>query len=179
MSCLCSLPPSLLGAPIHPAAGLALSPLRAASCSALLPPAGAGRMGDATQYTVNNQMVNATLMNIADSPTNVQLPGERYCPALPVLGAVLRCLPAAPGQLCCLLRAPTRSVCCTLLAILKGCSNVQMEGRQEQQRLAGAPPSRHNAQCWASQLIGWLAECVRCRCVQERGDPPRAHHLHG
>ena len=38
--------------------------------------AGAGRMGGATQYTVNNQMVNATLMNIADNPTNVQLPGE-------------------------------------------------------------------------------------------------------
>lgn len=37
--------------------------------------AGAGRMGSATQYTVNNQMVNATLMNIADNPTNVQLPG--------------------------------------------------------------------------------------------------------
>jgi hypothetical protein len=32
-------------------------------------------MGEATQYTVNNQMVNATLMNIADNPTNVQLPG--------------------------------------------------------------------------------------------------------
>ncbi|KAF0932746.1 hypothetical protein E2562_012087 [Oryza meyeriana var. granulata] len=30
----------------------------------------------ATQYTVNNQMVNATLMNIADSPTNVKLPGQ-------------------------------------------------------------------------------------------------------
>lgn len=37
--------------------------------------AGAGRMGAGTQYTVNNQMVNATLMNIADNPTNVQLPG--------------------------------------------------------------------------------------------------------
>jgi hypothetical protein len=37
--------------------------------------AGAGRMGSSTQYTVNNQMVNATLMNIADNPTNVQLPG--------------------------------------------------------------------------------------------------------
>lgn len=33
--------------------------------------AGAGRMGEGTQYTVNNQMVNATLMNIADNPTNV------------------------------------------------------------------------------------------------------------
>jgi hypothetical protein len=32
-------------------------------------------MGGTTQYTVNNQMVNATLMNIADNPTNVQLPG--------------------------------------------------------------------------------------------------------
>jgi hypothetical protein len=39
--------------------------------------AGAGRFGLTTQYTVNNQMVNATLMNIADNPTNVQLPGER------------------------------------------------------------------------------------------------------
>jgi hypothetical protein len=37
--------------------------------------AGAGRMGSMTQYTVNNQMVNATLMNIADNPNNVQLPG--------------------------------------------------------------------------------------------------------
>ena len=37
--------------------------------------AGAGRMGGTTQYTVNNQMVNATLMNIADAPNNVQLPG--------------------------------------------------------------------------------------------------------
>ncbi|KAI8523721.1 hypothetical protein RHMOL_Rhmol13G0094400 [Rhododendron molle] len=37
--------------------------------------AGAGRMGGTTQYTVNNQMVNATLMNIADNPTCVQLPG--------------------------------------------------------------------------------------------------------
>lgn len=37
--------------------------------------AGAGRMGDSTQYTVNNQMVNATLMNIADNPTNVQVGG--------------------------------------------------------------------------------------------------------
>ncbi|XXG45423.1 hypothetical protein AAC387_Pa02g0509 [Persea americana] len=37
--------------------------------------AGAGRFGGTTQYTVNNQMVNATLMNIADNPTNVQLPG--------------------------------------------------------------------------------------------------------
>ncbi|KAH9301840.1 hypothetical protein KI387_013423 [Taxus chinensis] len=36
---------------------------------------GAGRMGGKTQYTVKNQMVNATLMNIADNPTNVQLPG--------------------------------------------------------------------------------------------------------
>ncbi|CAI8600892.1 unnamed protein product [Vicia faba] len=33
------------------------------------------RLGGTTQYTVNNQMVNATLMNIADNPTNVQLPG--------------------------------------------------------------------------------------------------------
>ncbi|KAE8673770.1 Ribulose bisphosphate carboxylase/oxygenase activase 1 [Hibiscus syriacus] len=37
--------------------------------------ADAGRMGGTTQYMVNNQMVNTTLMNIADNPTNVQLPG--------------------------------------------------------------------------------------------------------
>ena len=50
--------------------------------------AGAGRMGDATQYTVNNQMVNATLMNIADNPTNVQLPGvykNEEIPRVPVI----------------------------------------------------------------------------------------------
>jgi SpoVK/Ycf46/Vps4 family AAA+-type ATPase len=38
--------------------------------------AGAGRMDGGTQYTVNTQLVNATLMNIADNPTNVQLPGS-------------------------------------------------------------------------------------------------------
>lgn len=50
--------------------------------------AGAGRMGDTTQYTVNNQMVNATLMNIADSPTNVQLPGvykNEEIPRVPIV----------------------------------------------------------------------------------------------
>lgn len=50
--------------------------------------AGAGRMGAGTQYTVNNQMVNATLMNIADNPTNVQLPGvykNEEIPRVPVI----------------------------------------------------------------------------------------------
>merc|ERR1719359_1288217 len=50
--------------------------------------AGAGRMGGATQYTVNNQMCNATLMNIADNPTNVQLPGvynNEEIPRVPVI----------------------------------------------------------------------------------------------
>jgi hypothetical protein len=50
--------------------------------------AGAGRMGGTTQYTVNNQMVNATLMNIADNPTNVQLPGvynKDTIPRVPII----------------------------------------------------------------------------------------------
>ncbi|XP_024521390.1 uncharacterized protein LOC9655422 isoform X2 [Selaginella moellendorffii] len=50
--------------------------------------AGAGRMGGTTQYTVNNQMVNATLMNIADNPTNVQLPGiytKEELPRVPII----------------------------------------------------------------------------------------------
>lgn len=38
--------------------------------------AGAGRFDSTTQYTVNTQLVNNTLMNIADNPTNVQLPGS-------------------------------------------------------------------------------------------------------
>jgi ribulose bisphosphate carboxylase small subunit len=38
--------------------------------------AGAGRFDSLTQYTVNTQLVNNTLMNIADNPTNVQLPGS-------------------------------------------------------------------------------------------------------
>merc|ERR1719261_2422450 len=50
--------------------------------------AGAGRLGGTTQYTVNNQMVNATLMNIADNPTNVQLPGvynNEEIPRVPII----------------------------------------------------------------------------------------------
>eukprot|EP01026_Neomeris_dumetosa_P044481 TRINITY_DN3751_c0_g1_i4.p1 TRINITY_DN3751_c0_g1~~TRINITY_DN3751_c0_g1_i4.p1 ORF type:complete len:418 (-),score=68.35 TRINITY_DN3751_c0_g1_i4:572-1825(-) len=50
--------------------------------------AGAGRMGLKTQYTVNNQMVNATLMNIADNPTNVQLAGvykQESIPRVPII----------------------------------------------------------------------------------------------
>jgi ATP-dependent 26S proteasome regulatory subunit len=50
--------------------------------------AGAGRLGGTTQYTVNNQMVNATLMNIADNPTSVQLPGmynKEENPRVPVI----------------------------------------------------------------------------------------------
>jgi hypothetical protein len=50
--------------------------------------AGAGRLNDITQYTVNNQMVNATLMNIADSPNNVQLPGMynvQEIPRVPII----------------------------------------------------------------------------------------------
>ncbi|MBW4463923.1 MAG: AAA family ATPase [Pegethrix bostrychoides GSE-TBD4-15B] len=38
--------------------------------------AGMGRIDQFTQYTVNTQLVAGTLMNIADSPTNVQLPGS-------------------------------------------------------------------------------------------------------
>ncbi len=37
---------------------------------------GAGRLDDRTQYTVNTQLVHGTLMNIADRPTDVQLPGS-------------------------------------------------------------------------------------------------------
>jgi len=38
--------------------------------------AGVGRFDSTTQYTVNTQLVSATLMNIADHPTDVQLPGS-------------------------------------------------------------------------------------------------------
>ncbi|NDJ15817.1 ribulose bisphosphate carboxylase small subunit [Myxacorys almedinensis] len=38
--------------------------------------AGMGRVDQFTQYTVNTQLVHGTLMNIADNPTNVQLPGS-------------------------------------------------------------------------------------------------------
>ena len=50
--------------------------------------AGAGRFDRMTQYTVNTQLVNNTLMNIADSPTNVQLPGsydEKELPRIPII----------------------------------------------------------------------------------------------
>lgn len=72
---------------------LELEPLRRwLSCRQLMlrmpRTAGAGRMGEGTQYTVNNQMVNATLMNIADNPTNVQMPGvykEESIPRVPIV----------------------------------------------------------------------------------------------
>ncbi|NJR62592.1 MAG: AAA family ATPase [Cyanobacteria bacterium CRU_2_1] len=38
--------------------------------------AGMGRVDQFTQYTVNTQLVAGTLMNIADNPTSVQLPGS-------------------------------------------------------------------------------------------------------
>lgn len=50
--------------------------------------AGVGRLDASTQYTVNTQLVNATLMNIADQPTNVQLPGsydERPIKRVPII----------------------------------------------------------------------------------------------
>ncbi|PZO17254.1 MAG: ribulose 1,5-bisphosphate carboxylase [Leptolyngbya foveolarum] len=50
--------------------------------------AGAGRFDRMTQYTVNTQLVNNTLMNIADNPTNVQLPGsydETELPRIPII----------------------------------------------------------------------------------------------
>ncbi len=50
--------------------------------------AGAGRFDSGTQYTVNTQLVNATLMNIADNPHNVQLPGsydETPLPRIPII----------------------------------------------------------------------------------------------
>jgi len=50
--------------------------------------AGAGRFDRMTQYTVNTQLVNNTLMNIADSPTNIQLPGsydEKELPRIPII----------------------------------------------------------------------------------------------
>ena len=68
--------------------------------------AGAGRMGAGTQYTVNNQMVNATLMNIADNPSNVQLPGvykQETIPRVPIVCTGQSCLwqvcPAGSGVL--------------------------------------------------------------------------------
>lgn len=50
--------------------------------------AGAGRFDGMTQYTVNTQLVNNTLMNIADNPNNVQLPGsydETLLPRIPII----------------------------------------------------------------------------------------------
>ncbi|MGQ9838851.1 MAG: ribulose bisphosphate carboxylase small subunit [Cyanobacteriota bacterium] len=50
--------------------------------------AGAGRLNPMTQYTVNTQLVSATLMNIADNPTNVQLPGSydpKPLPRVPII----------------------------------------------------------------------------------------------
>jgi len=45
-------------------------------CVLLINDLDAGRVDKSTQYTVNTQLVNGTLMNIADNPTDVQLPGS-------------------------------------------------------------------------------------------------------
>ena len=74
--------------------------------------AGAGRMGAGTQYTVNNQMVNATLMNIADNPTNVQLPGvykKEDIPRVPIVCT-----------------GTTAVFCKPMLSIMQSLSNVSM-----------------------------------------------------
>ena len=45
-------------------------------------------MGGTTRYTLNNHVVNATLMNIADNPTNVQLLGiynKQDNPRVPII----------------------------------------------------------------------------------------------
>mmetsp|Transcript_22248 Transcript_22248/g.37262 ORF Transcript_22248/g.37262 Transcript_22248/m.37262 type:complete len:439 (-) Transcript_22248:185-1501(-) len=49
--------------------------------------AGIGRLGPRTQYTVNNQTLCAALMNICDSPTNVQMGDylHRDCPRVPII----------------------------------------------------------------------------------------------
>jgi ribulose bisphosphate carboxylase small subunit len=50
--------------------------------------AGAGRVDKTTQYTINTQLVNGTLMNIADNPTDVQLPGSyetQPTPRVPII----------------------------------------------------------------------------------------------
>jgi hypothetical protein len=68
--------------------------------------AGAGRMGAGTQYTVNNQMVNATLMNIADNPSNVQLPGvykQETIPRVPIVCTGIANSKVAMCLLCMLL----------------------------------------------------------------------------
>lgn len=55
-------------------------------------------MGGTTQYTVNNQMVNATLMNIADNPTNVQVAGYVLQASLNYLHVVVSIISAFPGH---------------------------------------------------------------------------------
>jgi hypothetical protein len=76
-------------------------------------------------------MVNATLMNIADNPTNVQLPGERR---------------GDPG----------------------GGKPVCIQGRAMLALRWAIVPLTHGPPLPAG-----------CRRVQDRGDPPCAHCVHG
>jgi hypothetical protein len=85
--------------------------------------AGAGRFGLTTQYTVNNQMVNATLMNIADNPTNVQLPGvykNEEIPRVPIIctGAFVLLALRRGCRLCC------AALCCAVLRCAALCCAV-------------------------------------------------------
>ncbi|KAL6907991.1 hypothetical protein ACP4OV_002161 [Aristida adscensionis] len=151
--------------------------------------AGAGRLGGATQYTVNNQMVNATLMNIADNPTNVQLPGQynkEENPRVPIIvtGNDFSTLYAPlirDGRMEKFYWAPTRE---DRIGVCKGIFRADGVADEDVVRLVDAFPGQSidffgalRARVYDDEVRRWVAEVgvenVGKRLVNSREGPPK------
>ncbi|XP_047311238.1 ribulose bisphosphate carboxylase/oxygenase activase, chloroplastic-like [Impatiens glandulifera] len=150
--------------------------------------AGAGRMGGTTQYTVNNQMVNATLMNIADNPTNVQLPGmynKQDNPRVPIIvtGNDFSTLYAPlirDGRMEKFYWSPTRD---DMIGICNGIFITDNISKDDIAKLVDSFPGQSidffgavRARVYDDELMKWVfsigVENVGKRLVNSREDPP-------
>ncbi|KAJ1277376.1 hypothetical protein BS78_05G290300 [Paspalum vaginatum] len=150
--------------------------------------AGAGRMGGTTQYTVNNQMVNATLMNIADNPTNVQLPGmysKEENPRVPIVvtGNDFSTLYAPlirDGRMDKFYWAPTRE---DRIGVCKGIFRTDKVADEDIVRLVDAFPGQSidffgalRARVYDDEVRRWVAEAgvenIGRRLVNSKEGPP-------
>ncbi|WVZ48750.1 hypothetical protein U9M48_000166 [Paspalum notatum var. saurae] len=150
--------------------------------------AGAGRMGGTTQYTVNNQMVNATLMNIADNPTNVQLPGmynKEENPRVPIIvtGNDFSTLYAPlirDGRMEKFYWAPTRE---DRIGVCKGIFRTDKVADEDIVRLVDAFPGQSidffgalRARVYDDEVRRWVAEIgvenIGRRLVNSKEGPP-------
>ncbi|RWV91615.1 hypothetical protein GW17_00046093, partial [Ensete ventricosum] len=143
--------------------------------------AGAGRLGGTTQYTVNNQMVNATLMNIADNPTNVQLPGmynKQENPRVPIIvtGNDFSTLYAPlirDGRMEKFYWAPTRE---DRIGVCDGIFRTDNVPKEDVIKLVDSFPGQSIARVYDDEVRKWVAEIgvqnVNKKLVNSLEGPP-------